>query len=328
LVGYELNIIDEKVLNATVVLILVTSMVSAFFTDHAARILAIEEADPVVQQSNAPDRIVMPVANPNSYRKLMDIALLSRQIDSETIIYPLFIVNDDEDAHQTIIKNKKMTDQLMQQAAATDTAVSPITRIDINIPAGISRTVKEVFASKIIMGWSGRSSTATLFFGNIIDTLLENTQQMVMVVRLKEPKTEFSNILVLVPANADKEIGFYGWANSIVMLAKNTRAKLTLFSSSSTLLQLQKRFKEFRISDAMGFIPFEFYPNINALPAKITGDDLLITIAARPATISFNKRQFIIPKLISRLSEEVNVIVIYPEQVEKPNHALLNTDIF
>jgi hypothetical protein len=78
----------------------------------------------------------------------------------------------------------------------------------------------------------------------------------------------------------------------------------------------------------MGFIPFEFYPNINALPAKITGDDLLITIAARPATISFNKRQFIIPKLISRLSEAVNVIVIYPEQVEKPNHALLNTDIF
>jgi Kef-type K+ transport system membrane component KefB len=328
LVGYELHILDEKVLNGTILLILATSMVSAFITDHSARIIAIEEADGGFEQSNAPERIILPVANPSSFRKLMDIALLSKQQDADTTIYPLSIVNDDGDAHVTLLNNKKTMDHLMQQAAATDTIVSPITRVDINIPAGISRTVKELFANRIIMGWSGRSSTATLFFGNIIDNLLETTRQMVMVVRFYEPKVLFTNILVLVPANADKEVGFYGWVNAAIMLSKNTGGKLIFLSNSNTLSILRKRLKEFKMFDDSNFIPFEFYPNVSALPVEFSKEDLLITIASRPSTISFNRRQIIIPKLISRLSEEMNSIVIYPEQVEKPNNTLIGVDSF
>lgn len=328
LVGYELHILDETVLNGTILLILATSMVSAFITDHSARILAIEEADPSTELSDAPDRIVLPVANPASFKILMDIALLSKQPDPESVIYPLSIVNDDVDAHITILSNKKTMDMLTQQAAATDTTVSPITRVDINIPVGISRTVKELFANKIIMGWSGRSSTATLFFGNIIDNLLETTQQMVMVVRFRVPKVIFTNILVLVPANADKEVGFYGWVNAVIMLSKNTGGKLMFLSNANTLEILRKRLKEFKIFDASNFFPFEFYPNISALPVEYTKDDLLITIGSRPSTISFNRRQIIIPKLISRLSEELNSIVIYPEQVERPNSPIIGVDSF
>lgn len=328
LVGFELNILDETVLNATILLILATSMVSAYITDHAARILAIEEADPSSELSNAPDRIVLPVANPGTFGILMDIALLSKQSDADSVIYPLSIVNDDSDAQLTILNNKKTMQRLSQQAAATDTTVSPITRVDINIPAGISRTVKELFANRIIMGWSGRSSTATLFFGNIIDNLLEITQQMVMVVRFKEQKVVFTNILVLVPANADKEVGFYGWINAVIMLSKNTGGKLIFLSNTETLQILQKRLKEFKMFDATNFLPFDFYPNVNALPIELTQEDMLIVIGSRPSTISFNRRQIIIPKLISRLPEELNSIVIYPEQVEKPNINVIGIDNF
>jgi hypothetical protein len=106
-------------------------------------------------------------------------------------------------------------------------------------------------------------------FGNIIDNLLETTQQMVMVVRFREPKVIFTNILVLVPANADKEVGFYGWVNALIMLSKNTGGKLIFLSNSSTLDILRKRLKEFKIFDASNFIPFEFYPNINAFTFRI-----------------------------------------------------------
>jgi Kef-type K+ transport system membrane component KefB len=315
--GYQLQILDEKVLNGTILLILATSMISTFFTEHAARDIAVEETDLSTQLSNGPERILVPIANPASIEKLIDIATLARQLDTETVIYPLFIVDDGDDAQSTILNNHKIKEQLLQHGAATETSVNPITRLDINIPACISRTAKELLATKIIMGWSGRSYTANYFFGNIIDNLLENTQQLVMVVRVKWPIAAIKNIYVMVPTNADKELGFYSWVNSVIGLSKNTGGKIVFMTDLATIAVLKKRLNEFKIFTASNFLAYEYYPNISVLPVDFTSNDIVIAIAARPATISFNRRQLILPKLISKFPDNRNFIVIYPEYVEK-----------
>ena len=318
LLGFKLGILDEMVLNGTILLILVTSMVSSFVTEKAGRIVAIEESDPTDDLSQGTEKILVPVANPETFRKLIDVALLTRLTNSDAIIYPLSIVNDDEDAQQTVLNHKKIMDQLTSHAAGSDTSVTPITRVDINIPTGISRTVKELQITNIVMGWSGRSSTANYFFGNIIDNLLENIQLMVMVVRVNDSISRLRNIFVLVPNNADKEIGFLYWINSLIGLSKNTNGKVVFLSNSSTTEILRKRLKEYKFFNDDSFVPYDYYPNVDNIPFEANDKDLLIAIAARPSTLSYNRRQLIIPKIMSQLAHNRSFIIIYPEQVEIP----------
>jgi nucleotide-binding universal stress UspA family protein len=318
LVGYKIGILNIQVLNGTILLILVTCTVSSFVTEHAGRVVAIEEADPGNDLSSGPEKILVPISNPETIQNLIDVAILTRSVGADTIIYPLSIVNDDDDTQLAVQNNKKLLEELSEQAVATDTRLSPVTRVDINIPDGISRTVKELSANKIVMGWSGRSATANYFFGNIIDNLLENTQQMVMVVKINHPIAQLKNIMVLLPDNADREIGFAGCINSLIGLSKNTGGKIKFVTSAVMINILKRRLKEYKFFNGDHYIPYEYYPNISAIPVPITQNDLIIAVAARPSTLSFNRRQLVIPKLMARFANNQNFIIIYPEQVEVP----------
>ena len=318
LVGYQIGLLDKQVLNGTILLILITCTISSFITEHSGRMIAIEESDPANDLSSGSERILVPISNPETIQNLIDIAILTRVVDAETIIYPLSIVNDDDDAQLAVQNNKKLMEGLADQSMATDTKLTPVTRVDINIPTGISRTVKELAINKIVMGWSGRSTTANYFFGNIIDNLLENTQQMVMVVKINKPVSQLKNILVLLPDNVDREIGFASCINSLVGLSKNTGGKIKFLTSALMISILQKRLKEYKFFNGDHYIPYEYYPNISAMPVTITENDLLIAVAARPSTLSFTRRQLIIPKLMASFANNRNFIIIYPEQVEVP----------
>ena len=316
LVGFQIGILDKQVLNGTILLILITCMISSFVTEDAGRTIAIEESDITSEQASGPERVLVPVANPETFQNLVDVAMLTRQRGTEMIIYPLSVVNDDEDASVTIKKHKELMERLTEQAAATETKVTPVTRVDINIPTGISRTAKELFVTKVVMGWSGRSATANYFFGNIIDNLLESTQQMVMVVKINQPIARLRNILVLLPDNADREIGFTSCISTLTGLSKNTGGKVKFLISAKMVDILKARLKEYKFFNGDHYVPYEYYPNISTIPFPISQSDLVVMIAARPSTLSFSRRQLIIPKLMASLANEMNFIIIYPEQVE------------
>lgn len=316
MIGFQLGILDKQVLNGTILLILITCMVSSFVTENSGRAVALEENDPANVLESGTERILVPVSNPETIRKLLDVAILTRSDSTETVIYPLSIVNDDEDAQETVISNKRLMQQLSSQTVTDDISINPITRVDINIPTGISRSVKELFINKIVMGWSGRSTTANYFFGNIVDNLLENTRQMLMVVKINHPIVKLRNILVLVPINADREVGFISWVQSLIALSKKTQGTIKFLTATSMINVLKQRLQEYKYFTNENFVAYEYYPNMASIPAEFNENDILVAIAARPSTLSFNRRHLVIPKLISRYAEDRNFIIIYPEQVE------------
>lgn len=318
LVGFQLGIIDEKVLNGTILLILITCMISSFVTESAGRIVAVAESDTTDKSEISKERVLVSVSNPETFKNLIDIALLTTPKQSETIIYPLSIVNDDTEAQDSIVANSKIMEQFTAHTEGSDISIVPVTRIEINVQTGITRAIKELFINKVIVGWSGRSSTINYFFGNIIDDLLENAQQMVMVVKVNKQIVKLSKIVVVVPTNADREIGFIGWINTVIGLSKNTGGKILFMADAFTNKILKKRLKEYNIFSDDNFIIFDYYPNFAALPLEISDLDILFVIAARPSTLSFYKRTLVIPKLISRFGTEHNFILLYPEQVELP----------
>jgi Kef-type K+ transport system membrane component KefB len=64
LVGFELKVLDESVLNGAVITILVTCIISSLVTEQAGRRLAITESTKKVDLGGGPSRILVPISNP------------------------------------------------------------------------------------------------------------------------------------------------------------------------------------------------------------------------------------------------------------------------
>lgn len=85
LVGYNIilpngeRLLNDDVLNGTVLLILVTCVVSSFITERAARKIAIDEAHLEDEKRPAElEKILIPVANPDTIEDLVNLSLVIR----------------------------------------------------------------------------------------------------------------------------------------------------------------------------------------------------------------------------------------------------------
>ncbi len=93
-VGFDIGLFDQNVINGTIILILISCLVSSFVSERAARRIAIQEKDVVRRVSERPERILIPVSNPDNIQRLIDLALLVKDPASTEPIYPLTSVED------------------------------------------------------------------------------------------------------------------------------------------------------------------------------------------------------------------------------------------
>src|SRR5690554_401996 len=92
LVGYKAGIVDETILNATVVIILVTCIVASFATENAAKMIirsSDEDEDLELTTSAQQEQILVPIANLVNIDKILDFAVLIKERKS---INPLAIM--------------------------------------------------------------------------------------------------------------------------------------------------------------------------------------------------------------------------------------------
>jgi Kef-type K+ transport system membrane component KefB len=313
LVGYNLGILNETTLNATILLILVTCSISSFVTEQAGRKIVLTEPEVPDFQKNEQDNILVTVSNPDSARSIIDFAIMARH-NNASVIYPLSIVQDDEHVEKTIQFNKDMVSTITGKLADTDVDIRPITRIDINIPTGISRTMKELRINKLFIGWSGKSNTANYFFGNIIENLLENCRQTMVVSKFTQPLYSTRNIYLFLPLHAEKEQAFVRLMETVKSVTLSLSAKITIVVNAQSQKAIRKLLSTDRFFHDARYMLFEYYPNISSVSAGIQKSDLIVAVSARPFTISYNRRLDLLPKILSRHFPDQNYVIIYPEQ--------------
>lgn len=315
LVGYNLGILDEAALNATILLILVSCSVSSFITERSGREIVLKEPEPTEKQKNEQDNILVTFSNPDNVRPIIDFAIMSR-LSSNSLIYPLSIVQDDEHVERTLQFNKDLVNSIAGNLIDTDVDLRPVTRIDINIPTGISRTAKELRIKKILLGWSGKSNTANYFFGNIIENLLENCRQMMMVSKFTLPLISTKNIYLFLPLHAEKEQGFNYLMATVKSLALSLGAKIIIVGHNQSHEQIRSFLAYDRFFNDVKYLTFEYYPNIVSVAEKIQKNDLVIAVSARPYTLSYNRRLDLLPKILSRHLTDQNYVIVFPEQAK------------
>lgn len=313
-VGFNLKLIDLDVLNGAIMIILVSCFLGSFVTERSGRKLAVNEAAKTPIKSGLPERILVPVSNPATIEGLIDFAILIREPSSAQPVYMLSVIPDDNFAEEQILKNNKMFESAILHAAAVDTHLNLVSRVDLNVANGISRAVKELMINKIILGWNGKITTSNFFFGSIIEKLIGSTEQMVLVVKISNPLNTINRIVVIIPENAECETGFITWMNMLKIIAIRTSSKLIIYGFEKSLSDIRRFFEsegdklaiEYEVSDSS-------HPIIDQAQ-KIGTHDLFVVITARNLTLSYSHYFDHMPRDLARHYQDKNFIIIYPEQ--------------
>jgi Kef-type K+ transport system membrane component KefB len=313
LVGFEIGIVDENILNGTIVVILSSCLIASFVTEHSAKkVLITEEIELSRESSFQEQKILVPVYNPNNMERLIDVAVSIKMPKNRFPIVGLSVVEDDQQAQQRLLEAKKMLDKAILYAAAADQEVEIIATISQNVSNGIKRVAKEIFATEIIMGFALKNQFTDLLFGNVVKDVVENTWQSVWVCSISPNLYHYKKINVVCPRYADREYGFNHWLNRISLLSGTLKASVSFISARETYDHISEHLKQSRDGSKINHYEFNNWTEYMKISSYIHPADLNLIILPRKGGVAYDNSQEGIPRLMSKNFENHNFILVYP----------------
>ncbi|CAN5282148.1 cation:proton antiporter [soil metagenome] len=312
LVGYNLEFFDVNVLNGTVIMILVTCLTSSFFTENAAKKLAQLEKEKTPEFKEIDQRILVPIANPENMENLIDLAVMIKDPDSKEPIYPLSVVQDDQEATEKLLINKKIIEGAVKHGAASENSIRLVSRIDQDISKGILRCIREMLITEIIVGWDGKVNSNGKAYGHVLDTLLEETSQMIWVSKIINPVNTIKKIVLAIPPLAEEEEGFEHWISKIKNFSKEIGAEIHVYSNRETEEKINEVIENSKPAVDCLYFTFEDWDDFLVLSRELEPDDLFIIISARHNMKSYRNNLDKIPGQLSRYFSENNYIIVFP----------------
>lgn len=303
------HLLNENVLNGTIVMILVTCAISSIVTERAARNLS--AAQEIDLENTTPERILIPLSNPHTCEALMELAVLMKERATGMGIYALSVMQREEQAEQA----KKLLEQAVSIGAASDNHVEMLTRIDLNAANGIREAAEEKNITDIVIGLHARMKNSESVFGNIFDTLLKSVTQSIYIYKNIQPMNTIKRLLVAVPAHAERETGFLAWFDRIRQLSTQTGAKVCFYANEQTtgLLQALCARKQRGLVGAK-FCELNDWEDFLLIAKDIKHNDMLVVVQARKATASYHPLFAKMPYMLEQFFSANSFLVIFPRQ--------------
>ena len=328
LVGYNIilpngeRLLNEDVLNGTVLLILVTCVVSSFITERAARKIAMCEAHLEEERTVEAERILIPVANPDTIEYLMNLSLLIRDTKQKDNLLALNVINDNNTSEGLELRGKKYLEKAAMITASADVPLRQITRYDLNIASGIIHTAKEYEVTDVIIGLHRKVNIVDSFFGMLAENLLKGLHREVMIAKFLIPINTIRRIIIAVPPKAEYEAGFQKWVEHFCRMGGTLGCRVHFFANEETTVQLQALVKKKYGQTLTDFSRLDDWGDLLILTGQVNYDHLLVVISARRGSISYDSSFEKLPAQLSKYFSNNSLIVLYPDQLGEPQDAV------
>ncbi|BET68629.1 cation:proton antiporter [Opitutales bacterium ASA1] len=316
IVGFDLGLFDSSVVNGAIVMMLLTCLIGPSVTERWGRKLAeVAELAPV-DRKDAPQRILIPVANPATVEPLMDLALLLREPTSKQPIFPLAIVTEGSDIDSKIARSEKLLAHAAVRGNAGDAPVFPVTRVDVNIAEGIRRTMAEHQITTVVIGWNGEISLASRIFGGVVDQLLEQSRQLVVVAKIDRSLNDTARVLLIAPRSAERESSFSASIHLVKVLCQQLSTPLHVLGPSVETKRFQGICRETKPDVPTTMRPI---PGLRDLPdmlgTELRPHDLVILLSAREHRVSWTQSLEMLPRHLASEFPAQPFLVLYAAEV-------------
>lgn len=310
--GEPIRLLNESVLNGSILLILVSCTISSFVTQKNAGKVALE-MDEEDDSGEGEERIMIALNYPETIESLTELALQTKSPKNKDRLFALNIIVEDESAEVNESSDKN-ADKLLQQATqittASDVAMTPLKRYDSDVIAGINNEIKKNKITDLIIGVEPNKGFSPTFVYNLYSGYLADEDTTVLVSHILQPIGTLAEIHIALPAGAELEAGFQQALSRIWNLGKNLGAKMNFYTTEKTIRILEK----FQRRTALNaeFIILENWKELSKISGKIKANHCLILLMSRRGRAAYLPEMSAVPDFLNGNFREKNYVLIYP----------------
>lgn len=311
--GEPIRLLNESVLNGTIVMILITCTIASFTAQKGAMNIALSESrETDLDENDMQEKILIALSNMETCDELIYLSDTIKSKRNKKGLYALNIV-DNSSANEFAEKNaRKLLDKAAVTASATDNHLNELLRYDINIVNGISSVVKEHKISDLVLGLHDKTGITDSFLGSLTEGILTRNNVTTFIYKAAQPLSTIKRHAIVIPPNAEQELGFAFWLLKIWNIGRNTSAKLVFYASAETLNLIRDIQQKHPVN--CEFIEFADWNDFLILYRDIQKDNNFIVVMSRKDRLSFQHIMNKIPAYLNKYFHGISFILIYPMQ--------------
>ena len=303
------HLLNDDVLNGTILLILVTCIVSSIVTDRTARRIALS-GEVTDKPANTSKKMLLALANPNMVDRLMDLALLLRKEDSKVPLSAVNVVLDEDEKMRE--RAQKVLDKAADIAASVSVPLLTKVRLTTNLSYGIIHEMKENYYRELIVGFHQKETANDTFLGGVRPELLNGINTQIIMARINIPLNTIRCIHITFPAKAEFEAGFHHWVEETARMAVGLGCKIIYHGHIDTMAHIKNKLKHDAVPINCEYCETDGGNDLKRLSSIIADDHLLIIVSARRGSISFRPSLDHVFVQLQRDYRETSVLLIYP----------------
>lgn len=310
--GEPIRLLNDNVLNGTIIMILVTCTIASFATQRSAQNIALSDQSYDKPLDN-PEKILIPVNNPNTLEELINISTILKSKSNQHGIFALNIVPTDNQEPESGLQAKKILEKAIIAASAVDIDLKTLLRYDVNAVKGITHVLKEQNITDLILGLHVKKGLSDSFLGHLTNNILSNSNITTYIYHPFQPISTIRRHIVIIPEHAEAEIGFSFWLAKIWNIALNTGATIVFYASAETLKVIRNIHLHHPIQ--LEFNEFNNWEELESLKNNFRKDDNITVVLSRENLPSYKNTMAYIPSYINQNLKEQNFMLIYPSQM-------------
>ena len=230
--GAPIRLLNESVLNGTILMILVTCAIASFSAQKGAHNIAMKESGEETEDKDTKDEhILIPVSNEETVEELVNLSLAIKSKTNTSGLYALKVIDNQNSDDKTLKSSKRVLQTAVDTAAATDTRLKGLLRYDLSISNAITSVVKEREITDLVLGLHKEKDIPAAFLGNIVENVLQHSSVTTFIYKPVQPLATIKRHLIILPDRAEKEIGFIPVMNRVWNVLQNTGAKVVFYGS-------------------------------------------------------------------------------------------------
>lgn len=311
--GEPVRLLSESILNGTIIMILITCTIATIVAQKGALNISLHESS--ISEKNEPEiteNILIPVNNPENIEELINLSAIIKSKEKKSRMFALNIINNSSTDAREAKKAQKILDKAVRTASSADLIMEQILRFDLNVVNGITSIIKEHQITDLVMGLHEKKGISESFLGTLTEGILQKNNVSTFVYKHAQPISTLKRHIIVIPENAELEIGFPFWLLKIWNIGRNTGAKLHFYGHEKTLNILKEIHLNYPIEAK--FVPFEEWEDFLIISKDIKPDDGIIIIMSRERKISFHSRMKSIPNYLNKYFRNHSFILVYPMQ--------------
>ena len=319
LIGFDAGLFDASILNAVVLMLLVTAVASPWVTKRAGNRLALAgDVEPDADVADAP-RILLPVTHAgNRQRNLLELSFLFREPTDERSVHLLTVVGQGgQDATgDSVDRVQADLDELAAIGNEAEVPMETEVRVNQNPVSGIVNAAVETRSDLVLMGWTPEGQFRLRIFGDLIDSVLRRTDLPVYVAHLNNPINTTEAFYVVLPGGIDHHDGFFESVHQVKTLAAELGASPTVLAVGGSADQYERLFDlvepelsaEFRTVDSWDLLH-------GTLAEEVGPNDLVTVVSARRGDVGWHDTLAELPRQLVELPPR-SFLLIHPRRAD------------